>query len=128
MAGSKYNALLEMVQNITLTVCGAFYSMSTTVNEDVNLMFTNVPIKFKLLAISQSKWDNYLLGEEYQHDLVRESITQIGANCFDKDNVGSNAYIYLRPQIYKLRVNLHQVILKYEDHLNEFQKYLPFCP
>ena len=52
--------------------------MSTTVNEDINLMFTNISIKFKLLAISQIEWDNYLLSEEYQHDIVKECITQTG--------------------------------------------------
>ena len=45
--GSKFNALLEMTKNIALTMCRAAYSMSTTVKEDVDQMFTNVPIKFK---------------------------------------------------------------------------------
>ena len=78
-AGSKHNVLLETVKNIALTVYHAAYSMSITVNEDVNQMFTNVLIKFKLLAMSQIEWDNYLLGEEHQHDVVRKYITQIGA-------------------------------------------------
>ena len=54
--GSKYNVLMEMVQNIALSVCHAAYSISTTVNEDVNLTFTNVYIEIKLLAMSQPKW------------------------------------------------------------------------
>ena len=53
-AYSKYSTLLELVQNNALTVCYTAYSMATTVNEDVNLMFTNVPIKFKLMAISKT--------------------------------------------------------------------------
>ena len=68
-----------MVKNIALTLFRAAYSMSTTPNDDVDLMFTNVPIKFKVLAMSQIEWDTYLLGEVYQHDVVRECITQIGA-------------------------------------------------
>ena len=78
--------------------------------------------------MSQSEWDNYLLGEEYQHDVVRECITQIGAKIFGKDHAGSNAYIHLRRQIRKMRVLLHVGIRKYEQRLNDFQKYLPFCP
>ena len=46
-ASSKYSVLLKIVQNIALAVCRAAYSMATTVNEDVDQMFTNVPIKFK---------------------------------------------------------------------------------
>ena len=78
--------------------------------------------------MSQIEWDTYLLGEEYQHNVVRECITQIGAKIFGKDNAGKNAYIHLRRQIYKLKVNLHQGIPKYEERLNDYQKYLPFCP
>ena len=117
-----------MVQNIALTECRAAFNISTTVNGDVNLIFTKVPIKFKLLAMSQIEWDNYLLDEEYRYDIVRECITQIRANIFGKDHAGSNAYIHLQRQICKLKVNFHQGIRKYEEHLNDFQKYLPFCP
>ena len=127
-AGSKYNTLLEMVKNIALTVCSAAYSMSATVNEDVNQMFTNVPIKFKLLAMSQIEWNSYLLGEEYQHNVVRECITQTRARIFCKEHTRSNAYIRLQHQICELKANLHLGICKYEERLNDFQKYLPFCP
>ena len=116
-ASSKYSALLEMVQNIALTVCRAAYSMATTVNEDIDQMFTNVPIQVKLLSMSQPEWESYLLGEEYQHDIVRECITQIGANIFGKDHAGSNAYIHLRRQIRELKVNLNVGIRKYEERL-----------
>ena len=44
LASSKYSVLLEMVQNIALALCCAAYSMVTTVNKNVNQMFTNVPI------------------------------------------------------------------------------------
>ena len=54
-----------MVKNIALTVCCTAYSMSTTPNDDFDQMFTNVPIKFKVLAMFQVEWDNYLLGKEY---------------------------------------------------------------
>ena len=127
-ASSKYTALLEMVQNNALTVCRSAYIMASTVNDDVNLMFTTVPIKFKLQAMSQSQWENYLLGEDYQHDIVRECITQIGAKIFGKDHAGSNAYIHLRRQIREMRVSLQLGIRKYEERLNDYQKYLPFCP
>ena len=61
-----------MVKNIALTVCRAAYSIATTtVNDDGDLMFTTIPIKFKLLAMSQIKWETYLLGEEHQYDVVR---------------------------------------------------------
>ena len=86
--------------------------MSTTLNKDVNQMSTNVPIKFKVLAISQIKWDTYLLGEEYQHNVVREYITQIKTKIFCMNHAGSNAYIHLRRQIRKLKVNLYQGIRK----------------
>ena len=127
-ASSKYNALLQMVQNNALTVCRSAYTMASTVNDDVNLMFTTVPIKFKLQAMSQAQWEHYLLGEDYQHDIVRECITQIGAKIFGKDHAGSNAYIHLRRQIREMRVSLHVGIRKYEERLNDYQKYLPFCP
>ena len=52
---SKYSALLEMVENIALAVYRAAYSMATTVNEDADQIFTNIPINFKLLAMSQTK-------------------------------------------------------------------------
>ena len=97
-------------------------------NKDVDLMFTNVPIKFKLLAMSQTEWNTFLLGEGYQHDVVRECITQIGAKIFGKDHAGSNAYIHLRSQIREMKVNLHIGIRKYEERLNDFQNSLPFCP
>ena len=87
--------------------------MTTTVNEDVNLMFTNIPIKFKLLAMSQIEWESYLLGEEYQLDVVRECITQIGAKIFGKDHAGINAYIHLWHQIRELKVSLYLGIRKY---------------
>ena len=83
-ASSKYSTLLEMVQNIALTVCRSAYSMATSVNEDVDQMCTNVPIQFKLLSMSQLGWESYLLGGEYQHDIVRECITQIGAKFLVK--------------------------------------------
>ena len=122
-ASSKYTALLEMVQNNALTVCRSAHTMASTVNEDVDLMFTTVPIKFKLQAMSQSQWENYLLGEDYQHDIVRECITQIGAKIFGKDHAGSNAYIHLRRQIREMRVSLQVGIRKYEERLNDYQKY-----
>ena len=52
--GSKHNGLLEMEKNIALTLCRAAYSrtMSTTQNDDIDQMFTNVPIKLKVLAMS----------------------------------------------------------------------------
>ena len=53
---------------------------------------------------------------------------QIDAKIFGKDHVGSNAYIHLRRQIYKMKVNLHQGIRKYEEHLSNYQKCLPFYP
>ena len=117
-----------MVQNIALTVCRAAYIISTSVNEEFDQMSIIVPIKFKLQSMSQSEWDNYILGEEYQHDVVRECITQIGSKIFDKDHAVSNVYIHLWRQIRKLKINLHQGIWKYEERLNDFQKYLPFCP
>ena len=53
LASSKYSTLLKMVQNTALTVCRAAYSsMATTMNDNVDLMFTNIPIKFKLQAMS----------------------------------------------------------------------------
>ena len=52
LAISKYSVLLEMVQNIALAMCCAAYSMATTFNEVIDQMFTNVLIKFKLLAMS----------------------------------------------------------------------------
>ena len=110
-----------MVQNIALTVRRAAYSISTTVNEDADLMFTNIPIKFKLVAMSQSKCKSYLLGDKYQRDVIRECITQIGAKIFGKDHAGSNAYIYLQRQIRELKFNLHVGIRKYEERFNEFQ-------
>ena len=70
-ASFKYSALLEMVQNIALAVCRSAYSMATTSNKDVDQVFTNIPIKFKLLAMFQTEWESYLLDEEYQHDIVR---------------------------------------------------------
>ena len=54
----------------------------------------------------QTQWESYLLGEDYQHDIVRECITQIGAKIFGKDHAGSNAYIHLRRQIREVRVSL----------------------
>ena len=81
-ATSKYSMILEKVQNTALTLCRAAYSMATTVNVDVYLMFTNVPIKFKLQTMSQTQWESYLLGEDYQHDIVRECITQIKSKIF----------------------------------------------
>ena len=113
LASSKYTALLEMVQNNALTVCRSAFTMASTVSNDVDLMFTTVPIKFKLQAMSQTQWETYLKGEDYQHDIVRECITQIGAKIFGKDHAGSNAYIHLQRQIRKMRVSLHVGIRKY---------------
>ena len=78
--------------------------------------------------MSQTEWESYLQGKEYQHDVARECITQISAKILGKDHAGSNAYIHLWRQIRELKVNLHVGICKYEEHLNNFQKYLPFCP
>ena len=61
------------------------------------------------------------------HDVVREHITQIGAKISSKDHAESNVYIHLRRQIRELKVNLHVGIRKYEEGLNDIQKYLPFC-
>ena len=61
-------------------------------------------------------------------DVIRECITQIRAMIFGKNHAGSHTYIHLRYQIRKLKVNLHLRIHKYEEHINDFQKYLPFCP
>ena len=116
-----------MVQNITLTMWRATYSIFPTVNEDVNnLMFTNIPIKFKLLVMSKPEWESYLRGEEYQHDVIRECITQFEVMIFVKDHTGSNAYIHVRRQIRDLKVNLHVGIRKYEERPTDFQKCLPF--
>ena len=83
--------------------------MATTVNDDIDHMLTNVPIKFKLHSMSQLEWDQYLLGEDYQHDIVRKCITQIGAKIFGKDHARSNAYIHLRRQICQLKMNLQAI-------------------
>ena len=72
-------------------------------------MFTNVPIKFKLEAMTQFEWDKYLRSEAYQHEIVLESITQIGAKIFGKDHARSNAYIHLNCQIRELKVTLKRV-------------------
>ena len=77
--------------------------------------------------MSQIEWDSSLLWEEYQNDVVKECIKQIGAKIFNQDHTGSNAYIYLRRQIRELKVNLYVGSRKYEERLNNFQKYLPFC-
>ena len=128
LANSKYSALLEMVQNIALAVCRAAYSMTTTVNEEVDQTFTYAPIKFKLLPMSQTEWASYQKGEEYQHDIVRECTTQISATIFGKDYAGSNVYIHLWRQIRELKMNLRVGIRKFDERLNNFQRYLSFCP
>ena len=68
------------------------------------------------------------MGEDYQNNIVRECITQIGAKIFGKNHTGSNVYIHLRRQIREMRLSLHVGICKYEERLDNFQKYLPFCP
>ena len=125
---SKYNTLLELVKNNAKTLTRKAYNMASVPSDDVNLMFTNVPIRLRLQALSQSEWENYLRSEEYQHDIVTECITQVGAKIFGKDHAGSNAYIHLRRQIRELKVTLQKGIKSWEERIQDYQNYLPYCP
>ena len=60
LAQSKYNRLLELVNNTALTVTQAAYTRVSTPNNDGSHMFTNLPTKFKLDTMTQLKWDSYL--------------------------------------------------------------------
>ena len=78
--------------------------------------------------MTQFKWDNYLLGQEYQYDIVLECITQIGEKIFGKDHAGSNAYIHLCRQLCKFKIRLHKGVQKWEVHIQDYQKCLLYCP
>ena len=53
--------LLELIKNIALIVTHAAYIITSTVNDNLDQIFTNVPIKFKLEVMTKFEWDNYLL-------------------------------------------------------------------
>ena len=52
----------------------------------------------------QFEWEQYLLGEKYQHDVVIECINQIGAKIFGKDHAGSNTYMHVRRKVCKIKL------------------------
>ena len=124
---SKYNTLLELVKNNTKTLTRNVYNMASMSNKDVNQMFTNVPIRFNLESMTEFKWNNYLNSEEYCHDIVMECITQVGAKVIRKDHAGSDAYIHLPCQIRELKVTLQKEIKAWEEHIQDYQNYLPYC-
>ena len=84
--------------------------MVSTPSNDIDQIFTNIPIKFKIEGLTQFKWDNYLRSEEYQHDIVLECITQISLKIIGKDHTGRNAYIHLCCQMRELKVTLKKGI------------------
>ena len=78
--------------------------------------------------MTQFEWDNYLRFEDYQHHIVTECITQVGAKIFRTNHTGSNAYIHLRCQIRELKVTLQKGIKAWEERIQDYQNYLPYCP
>ena len=54
---SKYYTLLELVKNNAKTLTRKAFNMASTPNNDVTQMLTNVPIIFKLEAMTEFKWN-----------------------------------------------------------------------
>lgn len=64
---SKYNALPELVKSSSLTKAKESFTMVSTTNDNIKMMFTFVPIRPKIDALSQF---DYLRFKEYQYGIV----------------------------------------------------------
>ena len=67
---SKYYTLLELVKNNAKTLTRKAFNMASTPNDEVTQMFTNVPMIYKLEAMTEFECNNYLSSGDYRHDIV----------------------------------------------------------